>query len=255
MKKLLLLLTALFVAANMANASPPDSCLKMIWDNDYHIDSWGNYLGNANQDSVKADSCIGSPTYQKLFAKKYFILRFETAYYPFDHVLKHDSMKVVDDISISKSKMKQSFKNLEIQYGKIYFRGLRVDYADSILIRNPAIMIYFENYQDITDIEATFITQIDSLLSIKYDHRAKQLTSSISNGISEIMIEVYPNPTESIIKIVSCLDLSGEQVEIYNTMGNKVYENSFTPKIDATFLPSGIYFIKIGNKFSKFIKE
>ncbi|TAL70664.1 MAG: hypothetical protein EPN82_01705 [Bacteroidetes bacterium] len=89
---------------------PQDSCLKMMWPNDYDVLT---NTGSYNPDSIKTDSCDGSPTFGKQFAKGYFMLQFQPYYYPFDKVLKPDTIKEVSDISISKNDLKLEFQQLE----------------------------------------------------------------------------------------------------------------------------------------------
>jgi len=53
-----------FSFLQMLNASVPDSCLKLLQD-PYH-----NFR---NPGSVKADSCVDSPTYGNKYAFRYFL--------------------------------------------------------------------------------------------------------------------------------------------------------------------------------------
>ena len=77
-------------------------------------------------------------------------------------------------------------------------------------------------------------------------------------------ISVYPNPVNDELTITN---YAGEEVEIYDLMGRRVaaaavethgsasLQSTPTTTINVEFLPSGIYFIKIGEKTAKFVKE
>ena len=75
-------------------------------------------------------------------------------------------------------------------------------------------------------------------------------------------LKIYPNPTTGQLTIV----MNNEQlimnnVEIYNVVGQSVgaypcgrpYNNEIT--IDISHLPAGMYFLRIGNKTTKIIKN
>ena len=63
-------------------------------------------------------------------------------------------------------------------------------------------------------------------------------TSAVFNNVA-----VNPNPFNEIININSNIAL--ETTEIYNLVGERVYNQAFNNQIDTSFLSSGIYFIKL----------
>jgi subtilisin family serine protease len=142
-----------------------DSCLKLYCPNDYNILS---NSGSYNQDSVKIDSCIVSPSFGKLFAKKYFELKFTQ--YPFDSLIGTNDLKRVSDLSESITGLKEQLEDLESELGVIYFKRFSFnDVPDSNwLLNNGYLTIYFENYQDIENVIELFKTNIDSLIDIQY---------------------------------------------------------------------------------------
>lgn len=81
--------------------------------------------------------------------------------------------------------------------------------------------------------------------------------SSVNNSIS-----IYPNPTSGKFQITSD-ELRITNVEIYNVYGEKVYSTSVIGRqssvIDISFVPSGIYFLKVktpdGVVIKKIVKE
>ncbi|MBX3163812.1 MAG: T9SS type A sorting domain-containing protein [Bacteroidetes bacterium] len=75
-------------------------------------------------------------------------------------------------------------------------------------------------------------------------------------------LSVYPNPANGMLN-VSPLSPKGGTIKIFNMLGGIVLEQTITPPveekgeaaIDASELEKGIYFIKVGNKTQKFLKE
>ncbi|OHT45608.1 T9SS type A sorting domain-containing protein [Flavobacterium tructae] len=71
---------------------------------------------------------------------------------------------------------------------------------------------------------------------------------------SQPYIQLYPNPTSSILNIESTSDMLNSKITISNVMGNVVNSNNFSvsnPKlinIDVANLPTGTYFITIENE-------
>lgn len=71
---------------------------------------------------------------------------------------------------------------------------------------------------------------------------------------SQPYIQLYPNPTSSILNIESTTDMLNSKITISNIMGNVVNSNNFSvsnPKlinIDVADLPTGTYFITIENQ-------
>lgn len=67
-------------------------------------------------------------------------------------------------------------------------------------------------------------------------------------------LKIYPNPTNGIIHIDG--NLLNENVEIYDISGRKVLSvNPEIKSIDVRSLNTGVYMIKSGNNFSKFLKK
>ena len=66
------------------------------------------------------------------------------------------------------------------------------------------------------------------------------------------IISIYPNPVSDYIKISSNHAL--EKIEIFSAIGMKVIETEWKERIDVSGLLPGVYFVKFGDKVSKFIK-
>ena len=80
------------------------------------------------------------------------------------------------------------------------------------------------------------------------------------NSTNENQIEIYPNPATDYIIVGNEYFRSEGNIEIFDVLGNKVFSlrNAYLcslQKIDVSALPTGIYFVKIGNaKMMKFVK-
>lgn len=86
---------------------------------------------------------------------------------------------------------------------------------------------------------------------IKY---SSSVTAIKETKISDFML--YPNPTNSFITINSQNKLG--TIKITNLLGAEVLtleENETNTKIDLSNFNTGVYFIKVGNNTTKFIKE
>ncbi len=186
-----LFLCLFIVATTLYSQSNNDCNLQLIWPNDYdHI----KQEGSINPDSVMEDINPESPTYGKWFAKKYWTLAFYNYCYPFDTVLDSNEIRSIDNISLKHPTIRQRFLELQNEYGNIYFMGLDHYEDDSLLIYNPIVRMFFENYQDYKKIDSILINTIDSIKNpIFYKFRAKQLTSM------PIDIAMQPNVNESDI--------------------------------------------------------
>jgi len=255
MKTFFLLLAMLILSINL-HANPPDSCLKMICDDgeSYFDTLYGHWVGSYNPDSVRVDSCEGSATFEKLFTKRYFYLQFQPNYYPFDSILKPNTILSVSEISSSKTDLKLIFQQLESQLGSIYFQGLMFEEKDSITLLNPVIRVFFSDYQNIQEILDTFKSEIDTLKNIIYEQRYGQVVSIQDLENDSESITLFPNPVKNTIELKVLSEEVFSEISIYNLQGEKVYSTEFKELIDVSFLTPGVYFIYIGNMNYKFVK-
>ncbi|MFA6569788.1 MAG: T9SS type A sorting domain-containing protein [Bacteroidota bacterium] len=65
-------------------------------------------------------------------------------------------------------------------------------------------------------------------------------------------IEIYPNPATDHLKIQGAE--TGDKVQIFSVLGEKMSENIYNGSVDISGLQSGFYFVRIGNKYLKFVK-
>jgi len=70
-------------------------------------------------------------------------------------------------------------------------------------------------------------------------------------------LQVYPNPTNGILHIVSAGATHALPVQIYDIYGRKIVncQLSIVNSIDISHLANGLYFLKMGNKTTRFVKE
>jgi hypothetical protein len=87
------------------------------------------------------------------------------------------------------------------------------------------------------------------------------ITVEEGEGIAETPMafpQIYPNPVNEQLTIDNG-ELTIENVKIYDIMGKTLMSLTTLPSpettIDVSLLPAGVYFLKIGNKTAKFVKE
>ncbi len=254
MKTALLLVVALILATNSTYAAPAaDSCLKLVY--------WPETPGNPkpdgwNKDSVKKDRCPGSPTYNKLFAKKYFKLAFPPNFYPFDHILDSNETKSIIEIDSAHLGLLNRFLELQDSVGLIYFQGNQYNSADSIEYLNPTIRMFFAEYKEIDYIMEMFTNTIDSVIYFDFISGIP-IPASISDDESlQNSIELYPNPVKNVLLIKNPFTAKdNDRMELFSVDGKRILETAYQEKLDVSMLLSGSYFLRINNQTIKFIKE
>ena len=86
----------------------------------------------------------------------------------------------------------------------------------------------------------------------------KSIVSAIeSDQKNNLSLKIFPDPAKEILNI-ECSEKETQSLEIYSSTGKIIYDGKFLTKhsIDISSFPSGIYFIRIGDKYSgKFVKE
>ena len=101
------------------------------------------------------------------------------------------------------------------------------------------------------------LAKIDSLQA-KLDSCLNGLTTKSLHF--DNLLRVYPNPTNSQLRIEN-YELSMGEIEIYDVVGKRVGATHALPlqdgniTIDISYLTNGMYFLKIGNRTVKIIKN
>jgi len=249
-KKTLTALFFFFYAYFTANAVP-DSCLKMIYPNDYR--DW------SNPDSIKVDSCFDSPTYEKWYSKYGYFFG-TTIYILNPKPISESDRKRWWDIDSQFATTRAGFELLEQKFGEYTIRRYEFGGNDSIHLEAPAFVIDFKNYH-LVDSVIYYIEKIDSVIGCQLDKIPYALSVqgyNYNNDNFEIIM------TQSLLTIVfadnylSKLNSNQIRIEIFNLTGNRVKNIKFninkSIEIDMNDFVPGIYFLKIDNNFVKYIK-
>ena len=177
-------------------------------------------------------------------------------------------------------------KGIENQWNLYWTQYVGLDVATVKIYRgsSPSNMAYLDEvagtnntYTDISAPEGTNYYVVETVfagaqsapsLPLASQRASQAATSSRSNVVSnssmninevtgEGQISIYPNPVKFELKIENAELKIGETVVIYDITG-KITVNcqlSTVNSIDVSHLSSGVYFLKIGNKTAKFVKE
>jgi hypothetical protein len=110
-----------------------------------------------------------------------------------------------------------------------------------------------------TDVPSFTITAFVPLNSTTYNLitvYVNNITTGISVNTNKIGLEVYPNPVLNELMIKSDNQLG--EVSIFNISGQLIFEDKVednTTKVDFHTYSSGVYFVRVGDKVYKIIKQ
>lgn len=132
---------------------------------------------------------------------------------------------------------------------------------DAIIIEDIAPGINSSYVSGLTDVNGTVYFSANYK---NYGHELLELVGSplgLKEQSSNIKIKIYPNPSNDSIVIENKNDQLSSTYVILNSIGQRLLSGKLTTeatKVDLNSLPSGIYFIKIGenvNHSFKMIKK
>lgn len=108
---------------------------------------------------------------------------------------------------------------------------------------------YFTHYNGISATNITrIITEVAGGQARPSQNDNNELDFPHANGT----IKIYPNPSQGIFTFdLSGIDQKFDKIEIYNTLGQLIFQNRLTQKlteIDLSRIESGTYFAKISNE-------
>ena len=222
----------------------PDSCLKRMYDDN------GEEC-QPNPDSVRIDSCIASPTFGLLYAKKRFKIIFQNhkiMYYGNDTLFGIGYHKTWQDILPQFTAIKSKFAQLELLYGTytiLRFLGT-VDYRDTVesSVMSKEYFLEFDNYVPIDSVVALLRTIPDIHIS-----RYMQYFRFTPTGIREKesgSTKTYMIGTQSFVVPLS---QQFENIIIYDLTGNEVYQcSAITTIIDEPKgISKGLYWVRFGS--------
>ena len=100
-----------------------------------------------------------------------------------------------------------------------------------------------------------------SRINLGYYGNTAEASKSADVGIEELSLEsgalkIYPNPTTGELKIKN-YELKIENIEIFDVYGRQIFNFQFSTfnSIDVSGLPTGVYFVRVGNRMAKFVKQ
>lgn len=73
------------------------------------------------------------------------------------------------------------------------------------------------------------------------------------NNSIDLQISIYPNPVSDFIEISGIVNVQ-QRIEIFDVMGVSMLVSDFKNRVDFRDFPTGLYFLKVGNKIFKFLK-
>jgi hypothetical protein len=112
------------------------------------------------------DTCQGSPTYDLEYAKRYYEVEFGAAIIPLPAAERHDTILVgLEAINPSYPTVKAAFSRFERANGKVTFRKVAPDVADTSVPLSQLFLVRFEQYGCVDSI-------VKQLKAIPYVHAA-----------------------------------------------------------------------------------
>ena len=226
-----------------------DSCLKMV-----EIDDGMNSF---NPDSVKVDTCSNSPTFRKWYSRKGFLVGM--TFYPISpKPIPPGSKKTWRDIDSQYISIKNSFQALENKFGIFSIRREYENSKDSIELASCVFILDFSNYL-LVDSVLYYLRNIDSVMGAYLQN--EPLYSSVENEYIKNSFIISPNPASDFIEIeIPPLEwgLGGVSAIIYNIFGQIVLSVGaileLPSRVDVSTLVPGLYFVRLGDKVTKFVK-
>jgi hypothetical protein len=252
MKKIFLL--AIIFVACFANAKayfPPDSCLQVVPTG---YDDNGN-IWRKNSDSLKWDTCdirnqnfYGITSYRVIFNKNIIPRNFVTVNDSIIHYTLSDILPIYSELKDSLISLSASLGTFTIMDKRTrsvdttslsYFRYLELEFYQIHNIRNAVDSIFYLPF-------------VDSCIPNKW---VIIFTNVSETEAKNYEIKAYPNPTNKELILEYKGDVTPKDLEIIDEKGVEVFKSEFKSRVDISFLPNGVYFVRINNKISKFIKD
>ena len=222
----------------------PDSCL---------FDAWKIKDGGHNRDSVLIDTCIGSPTLGRWFAKKTY--EFNTYNYFFQpKPLLIGEKYTWENIDTVFPTIRNKFKTLAETFGNYSIMRYDDGSSDSLHLEVPIFIIEFDNYVCVDSV-ILFLQEIDSVFGVELLNKPGYYSVEDILNQTEI-VQNYGNTI--YIDLKNELIIKNMDILIYDVFGNilirsSVHAGESSISIDINTLNSGIYFLRIENSIKKFI--
>jgi WD40 repeat protein len=78
--------------------------------------------------------------------------------------------------------------------------------------------------------------------------------TNIEDPKKSVSDKIFPNPTSDYIYLKNS-DIFNSNIQIFNSLGIKMLESNYQDRIDVRDFAPGLYFIRVGKEFKKFVKE
>lgn len=155
-----------------------------------------------------------------------------------------ENFKVTPDSADGKAMRNMIYKLIKFDYGGEEFYDLANDPSESTNLLNGTLTATeVTNYNYLCS-EMTNLVGSGSFCNTAID---------IKQAIANNPLKMYPNPFSSHIQIKA---LKGnESVELSNSLGQVLFSGQNIEKEDFSYLPKGVYFLKVNSQLIKMIKE
>jgi hypothetical protein len=245
MKKVLFFsFLSFFLLTSQSYSQVPDSCLKILC-----LPQDSTFV---NPDSVRVDSCFGSPTYGELYATHFFYIKFKynvlprPGIYPKDTIIEY----TWQDIDTSYSDTREGFQQLEQEFGSFWLREEIPDFPDTTQVLPRTLLLRFEDYINIDSVE-NFVKNIQ-LVSYGYYRRDYGITIRVNDGdkVSQVDMSIFPQPAINVLHIRVTNALSDfNQIDLISPEGivlmTKHIGMNNTVNFDLNSFCPGIYFLTL----------
>jgi len=194
---------------------------------------------------------------RKVYAKYFWDVRFAVPAIVLDSV-KGDTLLFVTHNaidSINYPEIKNAFKQLEAIYGSYKLRKVHPDEIAGE--RSRYFRLYFDNYVKIGEVEY-FIDTMKNV-SCEFENWPSLTGSDVNDNDINNDFNIVLDPSQTLIKILSKNNLTIKDIEIYNVLGELIYNyncracidnDNFTVNINK--YQSGLYIIAINQQINKF---
>lgn len=109
----------------------------------------------------------------------------------------------------------------------------------------------YTNYSVVGDVFVNYyITVNDYENSIGFLEYVDSLIPGLQTILGTNDLTIYPNPTNEYLNISGNL-LQNKSFKIYDIFGNLIYSDDLKQEIDMSSFASGIYFLKLINKYNR----
>jgi hypothetical protein len=221
-----LLLLLLHLGAKEGYTLPMDSCMVLYCDLHPSDSAYSEFC--VNVDSVRIDTCHGSPTYNEAFGKRWFKIEFtnyaiNVPYGPHDTVIEVSWT----GIDTAYPTLRTSFSALETKHGTLWLKKGAPDFTDSTDLTSHIFLLRFDDYVCIDSVLADLknISGIESSF-ISYP-RIADYVPEVASKHGASLLRVQPNLPNTELRLQRVDNQPIRHVIIYDSRGSKVLDKYF----------------------------